>query len=175
MRAGLEGRLTWRKIFLYTDNQVAEGSYYRGTAASQSLFELVVELYILQMKYEIIMHVIWIAGTRMIQQGTYDLSQGGGVGLVTQGLAMRGAVPLSQGALDCNVLLEPWIRSWVGGQGLVTLTPEGWFSDAHLRGSFLWVPPPAATAAAVDRLCDAVHKRPCCSHVFVCPLIMTYM
>jgi hypothetical protein len=68
MRAGLEGRLTGREIFLYTDNQVAEGSYYRGTASSQSLFELVVELYILQMKYDIILHVVWIAGTRMIQQ-----------------------------------------------------------------------------------------------------------
>jgi hypothetical protein len=44
MRAGLEGRLTGRDIFLFTDNQVAEGSYYSGIAASQSLFELVVEL-----------------------------------------------------------------------------------------------------------------------------------
>jgi hypothetical protein len=66
MQARLECRLTGREIFLYTDNQVAEGSYYRGTAASQSLFELLVELYILQINYDIIMHVIWIAGTRMI-------------------------------------------------------------------------------------------------------------
>jgi hypothetical protein len=114
MRAGLEGRLTGREIFLYTDNQVAEGSYYRGTVASQSLFELVVELYILQMKYDIILHVVWIAGTRIIQQGTDDLSRGGGAGLATQGLAMRGEVPLSLGALERSVLLEPWIRSWVG-------------------------------------------------------------
>jgi hypothetical protein len=156
MRAGLEGRLTGREIFLYTDNQVAKGSYYRGTAASQSLFELVVELYILQMKYDVILHVVWIAGTRMIQQGTDDLSRGGGAGLVTQGLTMRGEVPLSLGALERNVLLEPWIRSWVGEEGLVTLTPEGWFSDAHSRGSFLWAPPPAAAAAAVEQLCDAV-------------------
>jgi hypothetical protein len=52
MRACLEGRLTGREIFLYTDNQVAEGSYYRGTTESQSFFELVVELYILQMKHD---------------------------------------------------------------------------------------------------------------------------
>jgi hypothetical protein len=175
MRAGLEGRLTGREIFLCTDNQVAEGSYYRGTAASQSLFELVVELYIMQMKYDIIIHVIWIAGTRMIQQGTDDLSRGGGADLATQGLAMRGEVPLSLGELERNVFLEPWIRGWVGEEGLVTLTPEGWFSDAHLRGSFLWAPPPAAAAAAVEQLCDAVHKRPCCRHVFVCPLIIAYL
>jgi hypothetical protein len=60
MRAGLEGRLTGREIFLYTDNQVAEDSYYRGTAAIQSLFELVVKLYILQIKYDITLHVVWI-------------------------------------------------------------------------------------------------------------------
>jgi hypothetical protein len=136
MRAGLEGRLTGLEIFLYTYNQVAEASYYRGTAASHSLFELLVELYILQMKYEIILHVIWISGTRMIQQGTDDLSRGGGAGLETQSLAMRGEVPLRQGALERNVLLELWIRIWVGEKGLVTLTPEGWFSDAHSRGSF---------------------------------------
>jgi hypothetical protein len=115
---------------------MAEGSYYRGTVASQSLFELVVELFILQMKYDIILHVIWIAGTRMIQQGTDDLSRCRGAGLATQGMAMRGEVPLSQGALERKVLLKPWIRSWVGEEGLVTLTPEGWFSDAHSRGSF---------------------------------------
>jgi hypothetical protein len=127
------------------------------------------------MKYGIILHVILIAGTRMIQQGTDYLSRGGGADLATQGLTMRGEVPLSQGALERNVLLEPWIRSWVGEEGLVTLTPEGWFSDAHSRGSFLWAPPPSAAAAAVDQFYDAVHKRPCCSHVFVCPLIMTYL
>jgi hypothetical protein len=48
-------------------------------------------------------------------------------------------------------------------------------SDAHSRGSFLWAPPPVAAAAAVEQLCDVVHKRPCCRHVFVCPLIMTYL
>jgi hypothetical protein len=115
MQAGLEGRLTGREIFLYTDNQVAEVSYYRGTTASQSLFELAVELYILQMKYDISMHVIWMAGTRMIQQGTYDLSRGGGADLAAQGLVVRGEVPLSQGALERKVLLELWIRSWMGG------------------------------------------------------------
>jgi hypothetical protein len=124
MRAGLECRLTGRGIFLYTDNQTTEGTYYRGNAASKCLFELVVELYILQMKYAIIMHVIWMAGTRMIQQGTDDLSQGGGAGLATQGLVMRGEVPLSQGALERNVLLEHRIRSEVEEAGLVTLTPE---------------------------------------------------
>jgi hypothetical protein len=88
------------------------------------------------MKYDIILHAIWIAGMRMIQQGTDDLSRGGGAGLAKQGLSMTSEVPLSLGALERNALLEPSIRSWAGEEGLVTLTPDGWFSDAHARGFF---------------------------------------
>jgi hypothetical protein len=99
MQAGLEGRLIVCEIFLYTDKQVAEGENYRGTVSNLLLFELVVELYVLQMKYDIILHGIWISDTRMIQQGTDDLSRGGGSGLATQGLSMMSGVPLSLGAL----------------------------------------------------------------------------
>jgi hypothetical protein len=44
----------------------------------------------LQMKYDLVLHVIWISGTRMIQQGTDDLSRGGGMGPTTQGLSLSG-------------------------------------------------------------------------------------
>jgi hypothetical protein len=125
------------------------------------------------MKYDIILHAIWIAGMRMIQQGTDDLSRGGGAGLAKQGLSMTSEVPLSLGALERNALLEPSIRSWAGEEGLVTLTPDGWFSDAHARGFFLWAPPPASDAEAVDQLCGAVHKRPCCLYVCVCVCPLT--
>jgi hypothetical protein len=168
----LEGRLTGCELFLYIDNQVAEGAYYRGTAVNLLLFELVVEIYVLQMKCDIILHVIWIAGTQMIQQSADYLSRGGGAGLATQGLSMMSEVPLNIGALERNALLEPWIRSWAGEEGLVTITPEDWFSDDHARGTFLWTRPPVAAA---DQLCDVVRKSPCCLHVFMCPLIMTQL
>jgi hypothetical protein len=58
------------------------------------------------MNSDIILHVIWIAGTWMIQQDMDGLS-GGGAGLSTQCLSMRGDAPLSMGALECNILLEP--------------------------------------------------------------------
>jgi hypothetical protein len=56
MGACLEDRLTSCELFLYTNNKVTHGAYYWGTAASLLLFELVVELYVLQMKYAIILH-----------------------------------------------------------------------------------------------------------------------
>jgi hypothetical protein len=71
IRAGQEGLLDGCEVFLYTDNQTAEGSYFRGSAKSRALFELIVTLYKLQMQHEFILHVVWIAGTRMVQQGTY--------------------------------------------------------------------------------------------------------
>jgi hypothetical protein len=51
------------KYFLYTDNQTAEGAYGKGSAKSRALFELIVMLYKLQMEFDFILHVIWIAGT----------------------------------------------------------------------------------------------------------------
>jgi ribonuclease HI len=44
LRAAQEGRLDGCEVFLYADNQTAEGSYFRGTAKSRALFELIVTL-----------------------------------------------------------------------------------------------------------------------------------
>jgi hypothetical protein len=44
LRAAEEVLLTGAKVFLFTDNQAAEGAYYRGTSPSRALFELVVTL-----------------------------------------------------------------------------------------------------------------------------------
>jgi hypothetical protein len=63
VQAAQEGRLEGCEIFLYTDNQTEEGDYSKGTTGSRSLFELIVMLYKLQMEFDFILHVIWIAGT----------------------------------------------------------------------------------------------------------------
>jgi hypothetical protein len=67
LRDAQEGRLDGCELFLYTYNQTMEGSYFRGTANSRALFELIVTLYKLKMQFNLILHVVWIAGTRMIQ------------------------------------------------------------------------------------------------------------
>jgi hypothetical protein len=63
VRATQEGRIEGCEVFLYTDNHNAEGSYCKGTAKIRALFELIVVLYKLQMEFDFILHVIWIAGT----------------------------------------------------------------------------------------------------------------
>jgi hypothetical protein len=62
-------------VFLYTDNKTAEGSYFQEMAKSRALLELIVTLFKLQMQFDLILHVVWIAGTRMIKQGTDGLSR----------------------------------------------------------------------------------------------------
>jgi hypothetical protein len=88
------------EVFLYTDNQTSEASYFRGSVKSRALFDLIETLYKLQMQYDFVLHVVWIAGTRMIQQGTDRLSRGYDNGPATSGVALRGMVLLHLGACD---------------------------------------------------------------------------
>jgi hypothetical protein len=53
-----------------------EGYYFWGTAKIRDLFDPIVTFYKLQMQFDFMLHVIWIAGTRMIQQGTDGFSRG---------------------------------------------------------------------------------------------------
>jgi hypothetical protein len=76
VRAAQESRMDGCEVFLYIDNQTAKGAYRKGIAKSRALFEFIVMLYQLQMECDLILHVICIAGTRMIQLGTDGLSRG---------------------------------------------------------------------------------------------------
>jgi hypothetical protein len=58
LRAPEEGLLTGAEVFLFTYNQAAEGAHYRGTSPSWALFELLATLYNLQMKYDLVLHII---------------------------------------------------------------------------------------------------------------------
>jgi hypothetical protein len=140
LRAAEEGLLTGAEVFLFTDNQSAEGAYYRGTSPSQALFELVVTLYKLQMKYDLVLHVVCISGTRMIQQGTDDLSQGGGMGPATRVVSLSGVVPLHFSVLEQSPVVLDWIRSLTGVLKLEVLSHEGWYTNGHTQGNFLWPP-----------------------------------
>jgi hypothetical protein len=140
LRAAEEGRLKGAEIFLFTDNQAAEGAYYRGTSPSRSLFDLVVTLYKLQMKYDLVLNVIWIAGTRMIQQGTDGLSRGEEMGPATQGLSLVVVAPLHLGVLEQSPQVLEWIHSWSGVLHLEVLSPEAWYTNGHKQGNFLWDP-----------------------------------
>lgn len=60
------GHLQGHEVFMFTDNTTAEGSYYKGNSPSKLLFELVLCLCQLEMSGGLMLHVIHVAGSRMI-------------------------------------------------------------------------------------------------------------
>ena len=68
-------------MFLFTDNSTAESVYFKGNSSSRKLFELMLRLRKLEMDASLILHVVSVAGTRMIKEGRDgdtrgDLTQG---------------------------------------------------------------------------------------------------
>jgi hypothetical protein len=76
-------------------------------------------------------------------------------------MALGGMVPLHLSATARSGMLEDWIRGWAEtGRKLEVLEPRGWFTSGHRLGSFGWFLAPAPADAAIDKFCDALHKRP---------------
>jgi hypothetical protein len=161
------------ELWLFTDNFVTERAYHRGTSSSKQLFGLVLRLRKLQMEGKLFLHVVWVAGTRMIEQGTDGGSRGDFTTGVLRGEAMLAYVPLHLGAFERSVTIEQWMLSWFNGGDADVLEPKGWFHKAHKTGNWIWAPPPAAAEVAVEQLCESRHARPWNAHLFVCPALMT--
>jgi hypothetical protein len=68
------GRLKDCELFLFTDNWVSECAYSRGYSDSPELSRLVLQLRKAVMQVGITLHLLHVAGTRMIAQGTDGLS-----------------------------------------------------------------------------------------------------
>ena len=64
------GNFQNREVFICTDNSVAERAFYKGNSCSPLLFDLVLRLRKLQLRANFKLHVVHVAGTRMIEQGT---------------------------------------------------------------------------------------------------------
>jgi hypothetical protein len=175
-RAVREGKLKNIEIFLFTDNIVFEGTYYKGMSSSKKLFDLMLRLQKAQAEGSLILHVIHIAGTRMKEAGIDGLSRGD----MLEGM-MVGRNPLSYLPLSLNAnerstgKVEEWVRGWWGAQPLLTLDAEGWFTKGQGSTSCLWMPPPTGMEVALELLAEARHKRPHVAHVVVALQLMTHL
>jgi hypothetical protein len=144
------------------------------------------------MKFGIQIHLIHVAGTRMIAQGTDGCSRGQLMEGIMAGQDMLEFIDLARTAVERYPPLLNWIRSWTGQDSLEPLTPEGWFEEGHgITGgtldshgvwipthgpsnkTFLWAPQPAVADAALEELLKARHKRTDTFHVVVIPRLMT--
>jgi hypothetical protein len=162
-----EGRMVEAEVFLFTDNYTAKAVFYKRNSTSKKLFELVLRLRRLEMEAKMVLHVIHVAGTRMILEGADggsrgDLNQG-----VVAGQLILDFIPRQLGALERSRGVEEWVQSWAG-ETLTTLTLEGWFDEGQGDGCFLWAAPPPA-----QLLGKAIHKQPWNTHIVVVPRLMT--
>jgi hypothetical protein len=107
------------EIFLFTDNFVTERAFHRGTSSSKTLFDLVLRLHKLEMQGKLFIHLIWVAGTRMIAQGTDGASRGDLSNGVMSGKDMLDFVPLDLGVQDRAPDLVAWFGEAGGGIGLL--------------------------------------------------------
>lgn len=155
----LDKKMWGREVFLFTDNSTCENAFYKGTSASASLFELILRLRNMTLHKGIKLHLIYMSGTRMIDQGTDSLSRGDLLDGVMSGKTMLLFIPLHLSAVTrCDTLL-PLILSWLEEDGCL-LKPEDWFykgQDIVLggnynnmglwhpkirKGKWIWTPPP---------------------------------
>ena len=171
------GALHNAELFLFTDNFVAECAYFNGGSnKSKELDALVFQLWKLQMSESFILHVIHVAGTRMIECGVDGLSRGDKNEGVMKGVPLLAHVPIHLSPVERSSRLLDWIRGWWPSQEcghLKEMKPVNWFDDVMEMGNFLWTVPPAAGEAAVEQLCSHVHGRPHNSHIFIIPRLCT--
>ena len=186
------GRLCNSEFYLFTDNSTAENSFYRGSSKSRLLHELVLRLRRLEVDYNLIIHVIHVAGTRMIAQGTDGGSRGSLLEGVMTGKPMLNFVELSRTGVERHPALLDWVRAWTNRPELLPLTPEQWFVEGHgicggktnedgiwipfherRHSMHLWCPPPAVADAALEELLKARHKRTDTYHIILIPRLMT--
>jgi hypothetical protein len=161
------------EIFIFTDNTTAKAAFWKGTSKSKTLFELVLRLKRLEMEYGLILHVVHVSGKRMIAQGTDGLSRADHSEGVMKGKDMKTFIPLHLAPTTREPKVREWFEDVTTGLQFKWLTPEGWFTDAHAQGNFIWSVPPAAAEVVVEQLGFARLKRPEAFHIILVPRLMT--
>jgi hypothetical protein len=182
------------ELFFFTDNSTAEATFYKGSSSSKKLFELIVRLKNLELGQGCKIHLIHVAGSRMIKQGTDGLSRGDFGEGVMKGDSMLNYVPLHLTALERSAGLKQQIIDCVGSsehpRKLEFLNYDDWFSRGHdiiggsinpdniwipkyKPGTFVWTPPPAGGLIAVEQLRRARLKREDSTHIVIIPRLMS--
>jgi len=193
IEAGLRsGNLAHSELFLFADNFTAKAAYYQGNLDSKALFNIVLCLRLIDC-YHLTLHLVHVAGTRMIQQGTDGLSRGYLSSGVMAGTLLLSYIPLYLNAFEQLSTLLSWVHSWAPTSNLQCLEPADWYELGHglaggevssqgvwmpnesSQGWFLWAPPPSAVLATLDELSLSGHKHIHLNHIFLCLCLLTHL
>jgi hypothetical protein len=163
------------ELWLFTDNAVSESAFNKGSSKSKLLHELCARVRKAEMAHSLHVHVIWIAGTRMISQGTDGLSRGDLTSGVMAGDDFLSHIPLDKGAFERSAELKDWLEGSLPKRWTWLRTGADWYQlpfDDPL-GRYIWAPPPCLADVALEQLCEVKLIHPLTSHVFVCPVLFT--
>ena len=182
-----KGELQGTELFMFTDNSTAESAFAKGSSSSKLLFELILRLRNLEMRGSCKIHVVHVAGTRMIAQGSDGLSRGNLSEGVMRGVQMKDFVPINKDAFERSPKLKEWLNDWTEQQ-CAFLDAAGWFTTGQeldeglweenadgfripttRPGTFVWSPPPIAAGIAMEELRRSRHKSFESTHVVVIP------
>jgi hypothetical protein len=178
------------ELWIFTDNSTAESCFFKGGSSSKLLHALVLRLRQAEMRHGFNLHVVHVAGTRMIEQGTNGLSRGSLLEGVMTGRDMISYVDLALTAFQRHSPVVGFVKSWVipTFKHMRVLSAQEWFVEGHgiVGGSrdnngmwiprhapnghaYLWMPPPVLADVALEECLRAVHKRTDAVHIFLIP------
>eukprot|EP00957_Ditylum_brightwellii_P004969 378351-Ditylum_brightwellii.AAC.1 len=186
---GKAGHLKGTKLFLFTDSEVCENTFYRGSSTNWLLHDLILRLHKLESQYGCRIHLVHCAGTHMIAQGTDGLSQGSMVEGIINGDIIFSFIPTHLLATAVHPPLKDWIFTWVPreteiiclsgwferGHDIVggTQSSEGLWHPTYASDIYVWDPPLATLAAAIEQLQKAYHKCQTSTHIVVIHKLFT--
>ena len=127
------------------------------------------------MAHSLQVQIVWIAGTRMISQGTDGLSRGDLTSGVMAGDEFLSHIPLDQGAFERSPALKVWLKGALPQNWVWLETGADWYQVPFRDplGRYVWAPPPCLADVALKQLCEVKLIHPLTSHVFVCPVLFT--
>jgi hypothetical protein len=123
---------------------------------------MILELRKMEMESQFIIHSIWIAGKRMIAQGSNGLSRGDFSSGVMNGQHFLDQLPLDETALECQPELNNKLLACLLGNDWKFASTEDWFHQVfqYPKAKWIWNPPPYLAKTAIERMCEVKHIFP---------------
>ena len=168
---------------------MVESALYKGNSSSIKLYNLVVRMKLVEIKYGIQLSVTHVSGKRMQAQGTDGVSRGSLKSGVAAGKEMIEYCPWGKDPIMKEPNLKLWIKSWAGEE-TIFLSPKDWYLRGHdlhggdynekkfwipkvKKGTYVWSPPAAAAGPCLEELRKARMKRQQSRHIVIIHRLMT--
>ena len=178
-RLVLEKALEHHEIFVFTDNSVFEGCYYKGHSISEELSDRVFHLHKAERDGGFILRVLHISGKRMKASGVDGLSRGD----LTEGM-IAGEIHSCSYRLTAEPTTSQGVScqhgSGAGGPRgyrlkMIEVDKDNMFELKSLHVARLWMLPPAAMEVALELLTEDRLAHPHWPHVFLVAHLMTHL